>query len=114
MNGASSLAKRFNISDIADDGMITSIFLERYVLAVFYFATSGPNHWIDTFDFLSTESVCYWNNNVTRGVFCNEQGYVKDIYLGKFFQTRCPPNEDFGLCSICVSLITMGVFGCSQ
>ena len=37
----------------------STAFIERYVLAVFYFATGGPN-WNQSLNFLSSEHVCTW------------------------------------------------------
>jgi hypothetical protein len=60
-------------------GRSTHTVLERYVLAVFYYSTSGPS-W--KFDYLSDEDVCIWNDgkSVTNssepmtGVYCVEGG----------------------------------------
>jgi hypothetical protein len=50
--------------------------VERYVLAVLYFATNGEG-W-EQGNFLSSASVCEWNN-----VLCNEDDSVVALLLGK-------------------------------
>ena len=60
-------------------GRTTRTVLERYVLAVLYFSTSGPS-W--KFDYLSDDDVCTWNNGLANanysqsmlGVYCIEDG----------------------------------------
>lgn len=58
-------------------GRATSVVLERYVLAVFYYSTGGSRGaWYDHFNFLSDADVCTWNDgtdtaNGGRGVFCS-------------------------------------------
>jgi hypothetical protein len=63
------------------------ILVERYVLAVFYFATSTEGE-LDGLNFLSASSVCEWNNRqiqgvFLRGVYCNEDVMVIGLDLGK-------------------------------
>ena len=60
-------------------GRLTRTVLERYVLAVLYYSTSGPS-W--KFDYLSDEDVCTWNDGrpstnsseTMVGVYCVENG----------------------------------------
>jgi hypothetical protein len=57
--------------------------LERYALAVLYFATSGPN-WV--LPLLSEEDVCDWNNGLyaqanRTGVYCSTGGTVDALEL---------------------------------
>ena len=58
-------------------GRPTQTVLERYVLAVLYYSTSGQS-W--KFDYLSDDDACAWNNGVTndseslQGVYCIEGG----------------------------------------
>jgi hypothetical protein len=57
--------------------------VQRYVLAVLYFATSGPN-W--TSPYLSSDSVCTWNLGGTRdyskqGVYCWNDGLSVDYLI---------------------------------
>ena len=60
--------------------------LQRYILASFYFATSGDG-WsrcnqndqkCENRSFLSSKSECEW-----YGVKCNQDGFVSNIYIGK-------------------------------
>jgi hypothetical protein len=55
----------------------TVILVERYVLAVLYFATSGER-WTKQWNLLSATSVCQWN-----GVACNGDDLVSSLDLGK-------------------------------
>jgi hypothetical protein len=58
-----------------------AILVERYVLAVFYFTTSGEG-WGDQHNFLSGTSVCEWNTG-SKGVLCNRDEMVADLDLRK-------------------------------
>ena len=63
-------------------------FIERYVMALFYVSTKGIS-WSYSFRFLSTESICSWNVDVTLpdaraiqiGVVCNTEGRVTSINI---------------------------------
>jgi hypothetical protein len=57
------------------------ILVERYVLAVLYFATSAEGG-LDVLNFLSASSVCDWHVG-GRGVDCNEDDLVVALHLGK-------------------------------
>jgi hypothetical protein len=60
--------------------------VERFVLVLLYFATGGPS-WSDRARFLSPSlNICSWNSTVgfNRGVFCNDEGSVVKLILGKF------------------------------
>jgi hypothetical protein len=63
------------------DSTPTVILVERYVLAVFYYATSGGG-WRDQRNFLSASSLCEWNNE-EGGVDCDGDGLVVSLFLGK-------------------------------
>jgi hypothetical protein len=59
--------------------------VQRYVLAVLYFATSS-NGGLNVLNFLTASSVCQWNDG-GRGVFCNRDGLVTSLTvlsLGKW------------------------------
>jgi hypothetical protein len=63
-------------------GRATSVVLQRYVLAVFYFTTFGSG-WNDKFDFMSDAEVCMWNSGTDptsggRGVFCSTDNKTID------------------------------------
>ncbi|CAB9518987.1 serine threonine-protein kinase BRI1-like [Seminavis robusta] len=69
-------------------------FLQRYILAVFYFALSNENanfeeHWTHHLNFLTDQNECAWHKvetandgkQYTVGVACNEKGLVQDIFI---------------------------------
>jgi hypothetical protein len=69
-----------------DDPMVldldsTPTLVERYILAVLYFATSGDG-WGDQHNFLSATSVCEWNIDLI-GAVCNEDDLVVNLDLRK-------------------------------
>lgn len=37
--------------------------VERYVLAVLYYSTGGPETWTESYSFLSSRNICQWNND---------------------------------------------------
>lgn len=63
-------------------------FLQRYVLAVFFFSTGGPN-WDKALSFLSENHECAWfdaeiandEQEFAVGVTCNEKLLVVDIFI---------------------------------
>ena len=64
-------------------------FLQRYALAVLYYATHGE-HWVFDGRFLAKESECNWlegfnmpDGKFKLGVTCNDVGHVKEIRLRK-------------------------------
>jgi hypothetical protein len=68
------------------DSMPDVILVERYVLAVLYFANSAEGE-LDVLNFLSASSVCEWNNGgrgfVLTGAVCNEDDLVVELDLCK-------------------------------
>jgi hypothetical protein len=70
------------------DSTSTVILVERYVLAVLYFATNGEG-WEDQQNFLSASSVCEWNNGHAQDYFdfygaaCNGNNLVAALILSK-------------------------------
>jgi hypothetical protein len=58
------------------------ILVDRYILALLYFATSAAG-WVDVLNFLSASSVCEWKNAFGNGVLCNVDGLVVDFDLCK-------------------------------
>jgi hypothetical protein len=62
------------------DSTPTVIIVERYILAVLYFATSAEGG-LNVLNFLSSSSVCEWNNR-GRGVLCNADDLVVALLLG--------------------------------
>jgi hypothetical protein len=62
-----------------------TLLLERYVVAVMYYAMGGGSEALkDDFGFLSEASVCEWKNTFYNGVWCNSDSKVKEINIGKF------------------------------
>jgi hypothetical protein len=64
------------------------ILVERYVLAMLYFATSGEG-WEDQRNFLSGRSVCEWNDG-SRGAICNEDDLFVYLDLSKSTHEEVP------------------------
>jgi hypothetical protein len=61
----------------------SSMIVERYVMALLYFATDGPN-WPTHFNFLGNSSICDWNDDTSKlGVQCSDQGATTELELGK-------------------------------
>jgi hypothetical protein len=63
----------------------SNMIVERFVMALFYFATDGPN-WLTSYDFLGNSSICDWNDSreFDNGVQCNNEGSAVQLFLGKF------------------------------
>jgi hypothetical protein len=59
---------------------------ERYILAVFYFGTTGEE-WLDRYDFISERHVCDWKNqDFGMGVTCDQASKtVQAIQIGVYF-----------------------------
>ena len=67
--------------------------LDRYRCALFYFATGGPDSWLNDLNFLSDSSVCDWNtiNDVDKGfggIDCDLEGFVSGIVIGTYTYAR--------------------------
>lgn len=73
------LANTYGASD-------TRILVERYAMAVFYYATDGPS-WLVRYNFLDpTTSECQWNEpgaTPPNGVSCSDDQFVSSISLCK-------------------------------
>ena len=77
-NGGSSL------NTTGDVGLV----LDRYALAVLFYATNGWGWSNPSTNFLSSLSVCEWKweDNITNmGIECDEQGRVISLSLGEFW-----------------------------
>ena len=68
--------------------MTHSLLIERFILALLYFATGGPESWENDFDFMTTNSsICDWppvketKREDARGVVCDSRGSVVAILL---------------------------------
>lgn len=74
--------------------------IDRYVMALLYFSTGGPNWRLD-YNFLSATSICEWNDggagSATEGVTCStggEKGYeIEEIVLDVNFLEGIIPKE---------------------
>lgn len=82
---------------VDDDGLQISPdapnLLQRYILALLYFATNGSN-WEFSYNWLGPVHECQWRNErgdqyeVYAGVFnCSAFDKVTSLELGKFFRT---------------------------
>jgi hypothetical protein len=67
------------------DSTPTVILVERYALAVLYYAAGVEGQLRNELNFLSASSVCEWNNGLVdlslRGVACNGDDLVVDLVL---------------------------------
>jgi hypothetical protein len=79
-----------NDTMVLDLDSATSVVLavERYVLAVLYFATNGEG-WKDRGDFLSASSVCEWFSGGI-GPLCNDDDLVAAVYICKSKHAEVP------------------------
>lgn len=65
-------------------------YMTRYILAVFYYSTDGPN-WINDNDFLSIDDICGWNKvnydgarYFRQGIYCDStNGLIFGLDIGK-------------------------------
>jgi hypothetical protein len=71
--------------------------VERYVLAVLYFATNGPTWIRNNFGYLSPAEVCDWNNgleplqdNLAIGVFCGPDSGLFILLINNGLQGAIP------------------------
>lgn len=75
--------------------------VQRYVLALVYFATNGDESWTDKLDFLSPVSECDWNivqdDFSYQGVVCFTGDVVTGLYLGSNNLTGSLPEEVFSI-----------------
>ena len=66
-------------------------FVERYVLAILYYHFNGDSSWTYQLNFMTSQDHCNWflrfqtvSGNIFReGVFCNDEGHVTELMLGK-------------------------------
>lgn len=64
--------------------------VQRYVLAAFYFATSGPS-WISNTWLQGHE--CDTGNASWTGINCNTNGQIRALALGKYFHIKMSRNR---------------------
>ena len=74
-------------------------FVQRYALAVLYFAWQGDEKWIFDYQFLSSKDECDWNykyqtadsdDEFQLGVKCNEDREVDYLFMRKYIGKRTP------------------------
>jgi hypothetical protein len=62
-----------------------TILLERYVVALVYYAMGGGSEALkNNFGFLGEASVCEWRSTFYNGVWCDSELKVKEIIIGTF------------------------------
>jgi Leucine rich repeat len=77
--------------------------IQRYILALLYFATGGPDHWIKTLDFITATDECAWSQDLTMpnfisgrynvGVGCDTNLQVRSLFLPENGLIGKLPNE---------------------
>jgi hypothetical protein len=55
---------------------------QRFAAATLYFAMGGEG-WSSDLGFLSTASICNWNDGEIKGIFCNDAGAINEINIGE-------------------------------
>ncbi len=89
------LADTFSLSEHRE----TVEILERYVLAVLYYSTNGPNWKLAELSFRDGISACDWNNGLThdhdeaRGIYCSGKSTVQRVLLSSVGLTGTIPWE---------------------
>jgi hypothetical protein len=81
--------------------MSTVNLTQRYVMAVFFYATGGPMSWIDDQRFLSNYSVCEWPNRMgieddagtDNEIKCNNNGEIVKIQVERNNLNGTIPKE---------------------
>jgi hypothetical protein len=70
--------------DVSLDSLDSRVLVERYVMAVFYFATSGAS-WRNQYSFLTPISVCSWSApNLVAGVWCDDGIFLSTVAMSKY------------------------------
>jgi Leucine-rich repeat (LRR) protein len=80
---------------LSDDQLV-----ERFVLAIFYFATNGDS-WEYHTGFLRSFTHCNWNYFGSSGVVCNDEGSVVTLVFGEFLHSS---TFEFRNCTNTLSL----------
>jgi len=78
-----------------------SQFIERYVMAVFFYATGGPKDWVERHKFMSEEHLCAWFSSkklddgevVAIGVSCDIDLRIDEILIPKNKLVGSLPTE---------------------
>lgn len=81
----------------------TNRVIQRYVLAVLYYATGGPDHWHKTLDFITATDECAWSQELAIphfiseeynvGVGCDTNLNVRSLFLPENGLVGKLPNE---------------------
>lgn len=70
-----------NLEPVSSRSLIDTT--ERYIVAVLYFATKGEE-WRQKYNFLSSDSICRWNDGGSNGIICDGNNVLTDIFIGEF------------------------------
>eukprot|EP00980_Cylindrotheca_fusiformis_P020942 scaffold7967_cov75-Cylindrotheca_fusiformis.AAC.2 len=92
------------LSSLYDNALNEQRIIERYVLAVLYFALIDNGEWNPGYSFLTTQDYCRWyqrviiNNDVILGGVrsCNDDGYVTDLHLSLLQSLQLTSNDISG------------------
>jgi len=92
---------QYPVPTVASTGMDIAQFIERYVMAVFFYSTGGPKDWTDRHKFMSEEHLCAWftskNLNdgevVAIGLSCDNDLRVEEILMPKNKLVGSLPTE---------------------
>ena len=93
----------------------TFVLIERYVMAVLYYSTGGPE-WYDDLRFLSNYSVCEWPNigeiedelATSNEVDCDETGHIVKLRIEENNLNGTMPSELSALSSLEILSLTSG------
>jgi hypothetical protein len=69
----------------------SSMIVERYVMALLYFSTDGPN-WFEQGNFLGNTSICDWGVAAGKRVECNDEGSAVHLAMSKCVGLYILPN----------------------
>ena len=76
------------MDDRRDFGWSEEELLERYALAIFYFASDGPN-WVRTDNWLSERHICHWHSDANRGA-CDRNKFKRLVFFENKVSGRIP------------------------
>jgi len=92
---------QYPIPTVASNTIDISQFVERYVMAVFFYATGGPKDWIERHKFMSEEHLCAWYSTrdlsdgevLAIGVSCDNDLRVNELLIPKNNIVGALPTE---------------------
>jgi Leucine-rich repeat (LRR) protein len=73
-----------NGTQSSSSSSMSMMILERYIMALLYFSTDGPN-WVLQYDFLGNQSICDWG----RTIRCSFEGAAVRISIGTRTRRFC-------------------------